>query len=372
MGTELVDDPPARWSWFTSDGRFRTGALAVTYLAFALAVSWSNDVIWWLRNDVPICFATMRYGLLFGLYNALAAYAVQRSLSWRELRRMSKWAVVGAVLAGFAVFVTLRWVGDQTVMPLLGGEPNYPSDTRFLSFALDNTTYAVLPIGFGALLHLLEAQFVAMRRQLELGHLQRLSELDMLRARIAPHFLFNTLNNLYALAQRPGADLGGPIHDLAELMRYVSKNERALVPLREERQQLDRYLALQALRFSKPMHIALDIDDRMDNISVPAMLLLPLVENAFKYGNPCDEQIPLRLSVYAEEDLLHVTCTNKIADHGSEVGVPTGNHNLARRLQLLYGPLGRASFLSGDDGIFVAHLAFPRNATTEPHDLPGR
>jgi two-component system, LytTR family, sensor kinase len=371
MGTE-VGATPARWSWFSGVGRFRAGALLVICVVFGLAFSWSDDLIWWLRSGTPLTQHGLRYGLLFGTYHALTAWAMHTFLRLREDRRGNRWQIIAGVLICFLFFVVLRWVGDQTLLPVLGTEPNYPSHTPFLSFALDNITYALLPIGFGTLLHLLESQFVAMRRQLELSHHQRLSELDMLRARIAPHFLFNTLNNLYALAQRPGADLSEPIHHLAELMRYVSKNERTMVPLREEREQLARYLALQALRFSKPVQVVIDIDDRLDNTVVPAMLLLPLVENAFKHGDPCDERVPLRLSVRVEGDRLHVSCVNKIGDHAPEDGVPTGNHNLARRLHLLYGSSAHTSFIARGAGTFVADLAFPRDASLGSDELPGR
>lgn len=319
-----------------------------------------RNLIWWLRIQTPITPAEVRYGLLFGAYHVIVALATRAVLWQRNERGWSGWMVPPLIVVCLALFIVVRWIGDQHLLPLWGDEPNYHPPISFRSFAIDNLSYGLIPIGFGALVHAVEAQFAALRRQLELAHQQRLSELDLLRAHIAPHFLFNTLNNLYALAQRPGADLSTPIHDLSELMRYAVKNDRHLVPLAEEQEQVMRYIELQRLRYAKALNIAVDFPAHACPALIPPMVLLPLVENAFKHGDPCHAHIPMVLRVEQREDHLHIHCVNAIAADAGD-GAPTGNRNLQRRLQLLFD--GRATVrFDQADGYFNAHLVIPLEA----------
>lgn len=342
--------------WSDANGRLRKGVLLILFALWGATLGYFDNLIWWLRDDTPITMSGVRYGLMFGSYHAITAVVVRAVLWLRTDRAWRNWAVPLLLITCLALFIVLRWSGDQYLLPLLGQRSNYPPQTRFLSFALDNLSYGLLPIGFGALVFAVEAQFVALRRQLELTHQQRLSELNMLRAHIAPHFLFNTLNNLYALAQRPGADLSNPIHDLSELMRYAVKNDRPVVPLAEEREQVMRYIDLQRLRYAKPLNIAIDIP--VHAALLPPMVLLPLVENAFKHGDPCHVEVPLVLSVELIGDRLHIHCRNAVAG-GTGDGSPTGNHDLQRRLHLLYE--GRATVrFAQSDGCFTAELSIPQ------------
>lgn len=341
--------------WSDANGRLRQGVLLILFALWGATLGYFDNLIWWLRDDTPITMSGVRYGLMFGSYHAITAVVVRAVLWLRTDRAWRSWAVPLLLITCLALFIVLRWSGDQYLLPLLGQRSNYPPQTRFLSFALDNLSYGLLPIGFGALVFAVEAQFVALRRQLELTHQQRLSELNMLRAHIAPHFLFNTLNNLYALAQRPGADLSNPIHDLSELMRYAVKNDRPVVPLAEEREQVMRYIDLQRLRYAKPLNIAIDIP--VHAALLPPMVLLPLVENAFKHGDPCHPTIPLLLRLDLHGDRLHIHCSNA-ATTGTADGSSTGDRQLARRLHLLYDGRATVRFALAN-GRFTADLSIP-------------
>ncbi|MCB0818878.1 MAG: histidine kinase, partial [Flavobacteriales bacterium] len=189
---------------------------------------WMDVLLHWVRTGQAVGEDRLFYGLLFGAYAAISAAFFQVVV----LRRThAAGQVLLGLVATFLVFIAARWAGDQWLLPLLGDEPNYPDHTGLWSFALDNVSYALVPMGVGALVHLFEVQVMAFRERAELAFRQRASELEVLRARMAPHFLFNTLNNLYALAQRPGADLSAPVHDLAQLMRYVAKHPGDVVAL---------------------------------------------------------------------------------------------------------------------------------------------
>ena len=348
-----------RLSLFLPGGQFRIGTVLLLHKGFGLLLGLGANVIWWMRTGDAAPMVSV-YSFLFASYHAITAFTMHMAVL-RAGRDRGKYLLRMAtgLFACMLLFIVVRWIGDQWLMPVIGEKANYPAQVTFLSFALDNILYALLPIGFATLVYFAEQHVVLHQQRTELAYRERLSELDMLRARMAPHFLYNTLNNLYALSQRSGTDLGPPLMDLADLMRYIAKHQDEFVMIGTELEQVDRFIALQALRYDRPLNIAIDVDDALLSARIPAILLLPLLENAFKHGDPCDAQLPLHLSITQEGERIHITCTNKIGAHTGDGSIPTGNHNLQRRLELLFGERATVSFRSTDDHRFMAALSFP-------------
>jgi two-component system LytT family sensor kinase len=343
---------------FLPDGRFRMGAALLLHIAFGLVMGYGNNTIWWIRTG-EADFLFRPYPLLFAGYHALTAM-VMHLLVLRHVKGDGRRArqIAAGVLGCMVFFIVLRWAGDQWLMPVLGQQANYPHDVGIISFALDNILYALLPISFATLVQLTEQQLVQHQQRTELAYRERLSELDMLRARMAPHFLYNTLNNLYALSQRPGTDIGPALMDLSDLMRYIAKHQCETVALGAELEEVERFIALQALRFERPLNMRINVNDHCRSIEVPAFLLLPLVENAFKHGDPCAAEEPLTLSITRDDGRLRITCTNRIGRHAPDGSPPTGNHNLARRLALLYGDCATVRFAQLDQ-CYTATVELP-------------
>jgi hypothetical protein len=352
-------DTGSRSPIFKRDGRLRIGAAVLLHVGFGLFMGFGAKLIWWMRTG-DTSFTDRPYSLLFASYHALTAVAMHLFILGSALRSTSALVRVPAgAFACMVLFFIVRWAGDQWLLPLLGIDPNYPLDVGFFSFALDNILYALLPIAFATLVHLAEQQLVQHQERTELAYRVRLSELDMLRARMAPHFLFNTLNNLYALSQRPSTDLGPQLMDLADLMRYIAKHQDEFVTIGTELQQVERFIALQALRYDRPLNILIDVEDALRSARIPAMLLLPLLENAFKHGDPCEAHEPLHLRITQEGEHIRIVCNNRIGTQAGDGSTPTGNHNLQRRLVLLFGERTSVSFRREAGQRYTADLLFP-------------
>lgn len=339
------------------DGRFSSMGVIVLHAAFGLFMGFAPKLIWWARTDGAPAPDFALYAVLFSVYHATVSLLTHVVI----LRRAEghAWRMVFGVLLAWTVFIALRWLGDQWLLPLLDLPSNYPPGTTLVSFALDNVTYALPAIAYGALMYLLERQFVQQHERAERAYSERLSELDMLRARMSPHFLFNTLNGLYALAERRDGTLGPAMLDLAELMRYHAKQQAAEVTIADELEQVERFVALQRLRYERPLQLIIDVPAEVRQAMVPAMTLLPIMENVFKHGDPCDAARPVRLKVERIANTVHVTCTNPIGAHVHTDAPGTGCHNLARRLELLHGRAAHARFRPTDNGSFKAELSIP-------------
>jgi sensor histidine kinase YesM len=167
------------------------------------------------------------------------------------------------------------------------------------------------------------------------------SELDALKAQINPHFLFNSLNYLYgtALNEKAPSTAGG-IDQLADLMRYTIKGSHEnFVPVKDEFEFINNYLALQQARLPQKDTIKIDIQipSALPDVQVAPLLILPLIENAFKYGITMDEPCFVYINIGINRHELLVEINNSIAESAPELkGNHTGIKNTAQRLKLLY------------------------------------
>lgn len=175
----------------------------------------------------------------------------------------------------------------------------------------------------------------------QIQHQQVQTELQLLQQQINPHFLFNTLNNLYALCLTKADSAPELVLRLADLLRYVVyQGQQPRVTLAQELRYLEDYLALQQLRVSNKTEIHIDFPTQTSQWQLPPLLLIMLVENAFKHGIENTATASwLELNVSVNQQRLVFRCRNSHANgaalHSSNRGL--GLVNLRRRLALHYG-----------------------------------
>ncbi|MBC6491832.1 sensor histidine kinase [Flavihumibacter stibioxidans] len=184
------------------------------------------------------------------------------------------------------------------------------------------------------------------------------TELAFLRSQISPHFLFNVLNNIAALARIKSDELEPTILKLSSLMRYMLyETDEEKVPIVQEVEYMHDYIDLQKQRFGEELHFDAQFDIRENWHSIEPMLLIPFVENAFKHGGGMmpGPDISLRLSV--DNNKLYFTVRNRfesapaVKDKTSGIGLS----NVKRRLKLLY-PGKHELNINNQDGWFTIQL----------------
>jgi hypothetical protein len=166
------------------------------------------------------------------------------------------------------------------------------------------------------------------------------SELNFLKSQVNPHFFFNTLNNIYSLAYRKSDKAPLAIARLSQLMRYLlSSSGKTKVRLQEEIDYIESYIDLMRLRFADGFRVTFSKEGRMGDHIIEPMLLIPFVENAFKYspaGLP-DPGIRIGLSVHGYTltfTVQNVYEPDKPAEASTSTGI--GQVNVKKRLALLY------------------------------------
>jgi hypothetical protein len=195
----------------------------------------------------------------------------------------------------------------------------------------------------------------------ELIQMQLSTELDYLKNQVNPHFLFNTLNNLFSIAQRNrDTETADGISRLSGLMRYMLyESSVAHISLAKEIKNINDFIALSKLRYpNEEVNVEITTDGETDKAMIAPMLLLPFIENAFKHGTTVEEKTTISLSVRATAHKIIFTCTNPVVSanrlkHEEYGGI--GLENVKRRLALLYP--GRHQLQITDNGnTFIVHL----------------
>ncbi|HUX84604.1 MAG TPA: histidine kinase [Chitinophagaceae bacterium] len=167
------------------------------------------------------------------------------------------------------------------------------------------------------------------------------TELSLLRSQVNPHFMFNVLNNMVALARKKSPDLETSLIKLSSLMRYMLyEADEDKVPLDKELEYLQSYIDLQQQRFGRNMKVVVDLNMDPGQFQIEPMLLIPFVENAFKHGTGMIEDPEISIRMEVNSDQMKFTVRNKFnpdagdqKDRGSGIGLA----NVRRRLNLLYG-----------------------------------
>lgn len=186
------------------------------------------------------------------------------------------------------------------------------------------------------------------------------AELSFFKAQINPHFLFNTLNNIYALAVSSSTHTAPSILKLSQMMRYITEEATEnYVPLEDELACLENYVELQKLRLNAKTILDFSVKGQPEGIRIAPLILMTFVENAFKYGVSNHRESVIRIAVEVGGKDIQFFCQNRIIERKRDddrTGV--GILNTKKRLDLLYSDsydLG----IRNDGEVFTVNLKLP-------------
>lgn len=188
------------------------------------------------------------------------------------------------------------------------------------------------------------------------------AELKFLKTQLNPHFLFNTLNNLYFLATEKSEKAPTAILALSEILDYVlHSGTRMFVSLDEELKQVENYTALELLRYEDRVDIKTKIIPNGKAGQLPPMVVISLVENAFKHGvSPNAGKTTIELIVEVNSKQLEIRVTNSCKKKGDHRGI--GLDNLRNQLDLLYAETYTLTINDQETDLFTVTLTLPINA----------
>ncbi|MCP9236393.1 sensor histidine kinase [Lewinella sp. JB7] len=238
----------------------------------------------------------------------------------------------------FAVLSYLFLLGKRAILLPFTGRDSWVYSTRFGVSVIITALFIVVFVG---LLRFVEHYFLLEAERKELENRQLTSELRFLRAQVNPHFLFNTLNNVYFLAVNQSPQTPEVIAKLSGMMRYMlHESNHATVPLDKEVAYMENYIDLEKMRLNDEVPIAFEVRGGGAGARIVPLILITFLENAFKHGiSNAGGHSWITVSLVLEGNKLRYDVRNsRVAEHEKTVSEQSGIGlvNVKRRLKLSY------------------------------------
>jgi hypothetical protein len=204
------------------------------------------------------------------------------------------------------------------------------------------------------------------KREHDVAKLAREAELTTLRQQLQPHFLFNSLNSISALAGSRPEEARKMIQQLSDFLRgTIKRDDQHLVTLADELSHLQLYLEIEKVRFGHRLNTAVESDDLSKTLKLPSLLLQPIVENAIKFGlYDTVGEITIRIAAKVQNNELIISVENPFDSATSQPrqGTGFGLTGIQRRLYLLYARNDLLTTLQRENKTFITEVRIPQKA----------
>ncbi|MCF6365731.1 MAG: histidine kinase [Bacteroidales bacterium] len=297
-----------------------------------------------LLHDIKYYTPTDMLGVYFMLY-----FLIPKFLLNKEYLKFSLFSFLFFFILIFIATLPFQYFGhfvDYTDFYLAEGKP-FPT---FESFVYKNfvqaLTVKLMLVGIASSIKIAKVWVKSQKRQqnllkekLEINLQLKEAELKFLKSQINPHFLFNSLNNLYSLTLEKSPKAPEVVLKISSLLDYMLyKCNVPSIELDNEIENIRNYIDIQKIRYGNDTNIEIDIKGDTSNIKIAPLLILPIVENAFKHGldkNVGRGYIKILIEV-AEYNEFHLSVRNSLRGENNHNGEGIGMKNLKKRLELQY------------------------------------
>ena len=339
-------------------------------------------VFWWLFQGV--LYSGIGYSGFKSSYALILLNSTVESLAFLTAHISLSYALMYFVIPRYllkqkyrqtAVWVTLCFLGASVISTIisalvippirywiLGEELGRYLRVRAVKYVhlslMAGLRGAITIGGIAASIKLMKHWYVKEQRNLQLQKENAEAQLQLLKAQVHPHFLFNTLNNIYSHTQNTAPVASQLVIGLSDMLRFMLYEcNQPQVPLSKELKMIQDYISLEKIRYDDQLDVHVDLPANTENLSITPLLLLPLVENCFKHGTShMIEQPWLNLQVTIEKGRMYVKLMNGKASKiskNSHKGI--GILNVRKRLSLLY-PGKHELLITDEEDVFIVTL----------------
>ncbi|HET9745912.1 MAG TPA: histidine kinase [Chitinophagaceae bacterium] len=230
----------------------------------------------------------------------------------------------------------LKWVLPGNYYRYFDALPNHGIIIELLSVTKGVFTGA----GFLVMLRYIKQWYVKDQRNLQLQKENAQSQLQLLTAQVHPHFLFNTLNNIYSQTQTESPRGSKMIMELSGMLRYIlAEGSKSLVPLQKELDMVQEYMNLEKIKYGNNLDVSMTLPNATHDLQITPLLLLPFAENCFKHVDGSDQVnnwINLEISIHEKQLYMKLMNGKNSGYEGNGLQPVMGLANVKKRLELLY------------------------------------
>ncbi|MEQ9415879.1 MAG: histidine kinase, partial [Cyclobacteriaceae bacterium] len=236
----------------------------------------------------------------------------------------------------FTLVIIIRIELNRYLLEMQHFRTGYMDSARFVMQVVTNNLFIVIFIG---MLRFAQDWFELEAKRKEIEHEKLVAELNFLKAQINPHFLFNTLNNLYYLAYSKSDNTTEVIDKLSKMMRYmIYDSNHSKVLLSKEIEYMKNYVSLERLRLNNEIPIEFEVKGNLDDCQIAPLIFITFLENAFKHGvSNAKEDCWVKVLVEVNgKECIYTVENSKVPRQQEEGKSGIGLSNIKRRLELSY------------------------------------
>jgi len=352
------------------------------YFALTYLVPFSWVPAWDLHGPMPqikkygiviSCLRILMNSTLMTVVHMILVYGILYYFLPQYLSKSKKRIGITALLIGFVIAIAcfnyLNFLMTFSISTRMGQFEKMP-DTNFIVPIWLRQIVFNYPtvVGFALAIKLLKRWYLKQKETEQLVREKINAELQLLKAQVHPHFLFNTLNNIYSFILNGSDRAPEMIKKLSSLLHYILNDcNQQRVPLDKELSMIQDYIALEQVRYGDRLNLSLHIQGTVKDKMISPLLLIPFVENSFKHGTSRMLTHPwVRLDIHIEKDFLEFKLTNNKPEYNNESpgkkGI--GLNNVKKRLQLLYPETHSLKIVESD----MSYEVFMKIALHLPED----
>ncbi|MFI3331216.1 MAG: histidine kinase [Rikenellaceae bacterium] len=351
------------------------GAVKTKYWIYLLKfVGWCIIIgisfLWSATTDSENINSFRMAMFILNIIPLLLIYAINNAIFIPELLFKNKrgWFLIANILFLFSLVTFSYFVDDKTIaekfVEYSGTRPTRPRNA--LDFIARDVINYVLMIGFVTALRLMGRLQASEEALKEAENARIKAELDNLKSQINPHFLLNTLNNIYALTAIDSDKAQKAIQELSRLLRYILyDNHSDMVGLKNEVEFLNNYIELMRIRLTKNVKLEVNFNIKEnDSTQIAPLIFISLIENAFKHGVSADKpsfiEINMDNSPEKGELTLSIKNSNNAKSSTDKSGNGIGLEQVKKRLELQY-PEGYSWEIKQDTDTYSSVLSLKTN-----------
>jgi two-component system LytT family sensor kinase len=328
------------------------------FLSYLVVISANTQIsaaiIIGLLTRVPLVICVT----YFIMYYLIPKYSTDRN-RWG----LALWILAILVFIG----VGLRYYRYYVITPILEPESVIPPDVFAFSRIIGEIFSWMAVMCMAIAIKLIKTKNKLQQQNEELLTAKRNAELSFLKAQMHPHFLFNTLNTLYAEAIKTGNRSEQIVLRLSNLMRFILEEcNKPMITLNMEIKVIEDYVELEKIRHGSRLEVDFKCEVRDPNILISPLLLLPFVENSFKHTLSSQPGvIPIKIRVNMEGGYIHLMVENDVTRYAQPTApdLGLGINNVRKQLELLFDKNFKLDISEGDK--YIVNLSVPANHTHE-------
>jgi len=324
---------------------------------------WVIHLLFWLLlgymkfagSSLQSLFASLNLFFITYAIVFIATFYVHYLVVMKRIFTRFQWKkLVAGIVISYVFFTALRWFTEQVATGLLFNRVNY-IDPTFFNYLLDNLSYSSMPIILSSLLWFAIYYIRLLEYNQFILEENKNTEIKFLKAQINPHFVFNTLNNIYSMVYFQSDKSLPAIEKLSQIMQFTTyESQKEKIKLTGEINYIKAYIELEQLRHEEHAAVDLTVEVENENTEIPPYILSPLVENSLKHGVLSDA-CPIIIELKADREKLSFRVENEIGSQKKDKLGGIGLGNLKQRLDIYY-PSCHSLQITTQNNRFIAEL----------------